>query len=302
MTARCDTAANRRLGAQVGARADLMAYLDRIDDEGWDGPAGRVVLDYARHMVVVPVVRALKIHWSIAAAAESTGWATAWEALQGPAVRNSHSPWGVVSIAVRRAVAGEWLAERYGTDVWSAWRIERFRGDSSLPDHERRTDNWAYVKELAALASPARWTAMIDGGYDAPEPAIEPSFGPRMQVLADLLVEYGWEPDMARGAVAHVVEHAAENRPDAAEAPGWRGLAVGLGIPPWRARRVTVLLLGAPGWPGLAERLVTGGPAALTGPAIAAAVRATCDESMRQPARAAMTIAAREARRATLAS
>ena len=73
--------------------------------------------------------------------------------------------------------------------------------------------------------------------------------------------------------VLHVAEHAQHNRPDRTEVPGWRTLAITLGIPPWQARRVTVLLLGAPGWPGLAERWATGGPAALRGPAIEAAVR-----------------------------
>jgi hypothetical protein len=79
-------------------------------------------------------------------------------------------------------------------------------------------------------------------------------------------------------------------------------MSLELSIPPWQARRVTVLLLGEPGWPGLVERVATGGVAALAGPAIDAAVQATCDETMRPPARSASAIDARFARQSALAS
>jgi hypothetical protein len=73
------------------------------------------------------------------------------------------------------------------------------------------------------------------------------------------------------------------------EAKGWRPLARRLGLPPWQVRRVTVLLLGAPGWPGLVEQMTAEGCHILDGPSIAAALRSTAVSGWPPPPVAART-------------
>lgn len=114
-----------------------------------------------------------------------------------------------------------------------------------------------------------------------------------MEVIVDLLVRHGWQPAVARAAIAHVSEYARPNASGRPRAHGWQEMSICLSIPTWQAHRVTVLLLGAAAWPGLVERLATGGITALAGPAIEAAVRSTCEERMRPPARAALAIESR---------
>lgn len=284
----------RRSNESVGTAAQLLAALDQIDVEGWDREAGRTVLDYALRKVVRPVVRTVGFTGADAEYAESTGWAAAWEALRSPALRSAESPWGVVNAAVRAAVLAERMAEIYGTSVRSAWRVHRLRRtlDTAVPGV--RGDRTA-VAEPAVLLRPLSLSALMDAGYDrVGDQQMNVEACGRLEVLVALLARHGWRPATARAAVLHVAEHARQNPSGTPKAHGWREMAVALRIPSWRARRVTVLLLGAPGWPGLVERLATGGEAVLRGPAIAAAVQATCDESMRPPARAAMAIDSRQ--------
>jgi hypothetical protein len=154
------------------------------------------------------------------------------------------------------------------------------------------------------LAAPISLSAAIELGYEpvAPGPGEGPLLGERLERLVDLLVRHGWEHEKAYVVVEHVAASAADNRMDSREAPGWKRLAAALDLPPWQARRVTVLLLGEPGWPGLVERLVTEGSGALDDPAVRTAVQATLDESMRPPARVARSVAARLARKERIAS
>ncbi|MGQ0631498.1 MAG: hypothetical protein ACT4P1_10675 [Sporichthyaceae bacterium] len=287
---------------QVESVSRMLAALDRIEVEGWDGPTGDVLLAYARREVVRPAVRSAGLAGSAAESAEATGWSVAWEALSNPAIRTASSPWGFVTTAVRRAVLGDQMAERYRTAASTAWRIERFRAASAAGDG-RRHGEWRAVADRGALTRPLSLTALVEDGYDRPftdHLPCEAESG--VDVLVEVLVRGGWSPQIAREVVLHVADHAPNNRPDRSEVPGWRGLAIGLGIAPWQARRVTVLLLGAPGWPGLVERLATGGVAALHGPAIDAAVRATRDESKRTPARTAQRVECRLSGRTAVAS
>lgn len=286
----------------VGTGERLIAALTRIDAEGWDRETGRTVLDYAMQLVVRPAVRSVGATGSEAEYAEATGWAAAWEALSARSLRSAVSPWGVVTAAVRCAVLNERMAEKYGTDARSAWRVHRFvkTGGASA---RRVAGDWSTVADPAALTRPVSLTVMLDAGYDQPAVTLpHGAEGWRLRAVTDLLVRHGWQPELAVAAVVHVSEYARQNPAGAPKAHGWREMSLELGIPPWQARRVTVLLLGAPGWPGLVERVVIGGVDALAGPAIAAAVQATCDPSMRPPARSAQTIAARAARQLALAS
>jgi hypothetical protein len=262
----------------------LLAALDRIAVEGWNSSTGDAVLAYARREVVRPAVRTAGLTGAAAEAAEASGWSAAWEALAGSSVRSAASPWGFVTTAVRRAVLGERMAERYRTAARTAWRVEQFRAEGGRG--QRRPGDWRAVADSAALARPLSLTALIDEGYDRPVTDQLPSEAdPTMDLLAAVLVRGGWPAAAARETVLHVAEHGLRNRPDQAEVPGWRSLALALGVPGWQARRLTVLLLGAPGWPGLVERLATGGPSALRGPAIEVALRATRDAAMPTPSR-----------------
>jgi hypothetical protein len=270
--------------AAAESAPQLLAALDRIAVEGWNSSTGDVVLAYARREVVRPAIRSAGLSGSAAEAAEASGWSAAWEALSSANIRSADSPWGFVATAVRRAVLGERMGERYRTSTRTAWRVEQFRGTART--ESRRPGEWRSVAQEAALARPLSLTALVEAGFDQPVTDHRPSEAdPTIDLLAGVLTRGGWSPAAARETVLHVAEHGVRNRPDEAEVPGWRSLALSLGVPGWQARRLTVLLLGAPGWPGLVERLVTGGPAALRGSAVDLAVRATREAGLGTPAR-----------------
>jgi len=296
------TVDRNQLRSAVGTGALLLAALERIDVEGWNRETGRTVLDYAMKHVVRPAVRAVGCTGSDAEYAEATGWSAAWEALSARSLRSAASPWGVVSSAVRCAVLNERMAETYGTDARSAWRVHRFTRNLKAPER-RVAGDWSKVADPAALTRPVSLTVMLDAGYDQPA-ASQPvdGAGSHLTAITDLLVRHGWRRELAGAAVLHVAEHARANPTGTPKAHGWREMSLELGIPPWQARRVTVLLLGTQTWPGLVARVATGGVQALSGPEISAAVQATCDASMRPPARSALTIAARSAQQPALAS
>lgn len=278
--------------ADVRSREGLMRALDRIEIEGWDGPTGGAVLRYAMRTVVGPAVRRLGVFDSAAESAEACGWAAAWEALRTPSLRDAASPWGIVTAAVRRAVLGEHLAESYGTGVRAAWQIRRIRTRAAQGHGVSRRD-WHRVADSAALSRPLSLTALHDVGWEPRASGLadgEPC--PRLELLTALLVRHGWDEKTARAAIRHVAEFARPNPAGRPKAHGWREMSMELGVPHWQARRITVLLLGTPQWPGLVERLEVGGTVALEGPVIDAAVRATCDQTMRPPARAAQGLEA----------
>lgn len=278
---------------EVRSREGLMAALQLTDTEGWDGPAGAAILRHAMTDVVAPTVRSTLTRNSGIGFAEATGWATAWETLTDPGIRTVASPWGVVRAAVRWAVAGEELADRYGTDPATAWQIRR----SLLARTEgKRSDRygWARVADASALALPLSLTTLVESGYEPPAAASAVDAGGRLQLLADALACYGWPAPLAWSMVLHVAENAkASPAGTAPRSHGCRGMATDLSIPVWQAWRVTVLIVGAEGWPGLAERLERGGPDALVGPAIEVAVRSTLDRSLSPPDRSAPDPSAR---------
>ncbi len=292
-----------QLRNEVGTAAQLHAALREVTQEGWDGPVGSAVLDYARQALVLPAVRRAGFTGADAEFAEATGWAAAWESLNSRSIRSAASPWGVVNSAVRTAVVNERMAEMYGTDPWSAWRVHRFK--QARRDRARQVGSeWKTVADPAAMNRPLSLSALLDAGYEpaAASQSSESTAGWRLNVLTELLVRHGWRRDAAEGALQHVADCARANPAGTPKAHGWREMALELAIPPWQARRVTVLLLGTREWPGLVHRLAVGGEAALEGPAVAAAFRATVDASMRPPARAALAVDARCSRQPALAS
>lgn len=242
----------------VGTTRGLRAALLRVDRDGWDSPAGTVVLTYARDRIVRPVVRRSGLHGARADQAEATGWATAWEVLRSlrPGTR---SPWGAVTVAVRRAVSGEVLAERYCSGTRTAWRLRR----AGFPGVPLRPD--AGVREPSA--TPPDWW-----------------FGPTVDPVAEAMVGVGWSREDVETLVDWVVARSGRT---GSGRPGWRALATSSGVPPWRVRRAMALLLGDRGWPGLVERAAHEGAAVLSRPDSRAAVRSTVRPSHLSPASAA---------------
>ena len=226
--------------------AGLRRALVRIADEGWDGPAGRAVLRYAHDQVVIPQVRRTGLRGAAADQAIATGWAAAWELLASGRTRRTGSPWGVVAVAVRRAVLGEALAHRYGTTVRTAWRL-RDRG----------------------VAPPVSLEAISERGYGLPAPRESATGAPVLAAVTELLAAAGWEHE----DVLALVEWAAA-RAEGRRLP-WRTVAERCGVPVGDARRVAALLVGRPDWPGLIERVARNGTEILAEPEVRAVVYAT---------------------------
>lgn len=247
----------------------LRELLARIAVEGWDGPAGTVVLGYARARVVRPQVARAGLRGAAAAQAESTGWATAWEVLRAPATAVATSPWGVVTTAVRRAVLGEAVSAAYGTGVRTAWRLHA---------------------ELAAAPGRGRAVSLTDLTGQGWEPAAAPvgrPVDPRLVAIVDALVAAGWEAEQAWQAMDWAVATAVRRSIRARSSTGWRSLALRSGMAPWRARRALALLLGEDGWPGLLARVLESGSEVLGDTDVRAAIRSTARSSYLSPAAAA---------------
>ncbi len=252
----------------------LLATLDVIDVEGWDGPAATALLRYVREHLVCPVIQGLGMKGVGAWQAEATAWAAAWQALSASHLRTADCPWGVVWTAVRRAALGEVLAAKYLASSRRAW---------SLRDREP-----AYYFEGLHDAEEAG----VDGlWYD---PFARPAGDTSELTIeaAAVLTEFGWPPDVAEAVIRRVVDDAEPGQGTSVEKSGWRVIAADLNLPPWQVRRVMVALWGAPGWPGLAERILLGDDGATDDAAMRAALSATRVRSRRSPALAALRAAA----------
>jgi hypothetical protein len=107
--------------------------------------------------------------------------------------------------------------------------------------------------------------------------------GRALDAVVNAMVEEGWNHTKARHAVEAVAANAGLGQARATTAGGWRTLAHGTGLPPWQLRRLTVLLCGAPGWPGIVELMVETGHQALRHPAVRSAIRATTNRHFPVP-------------------
>ncbi len=110
-------------------------------------------------------------------------------------------------------------------------------------------------------------------------------------------MEVGWGPAAAGAVVEGVAVTAVRDGKASAEAVGWRPLAAHLGLPPWQVRRVTVLLLGAPGWPGVVERMASEGEEVLDERGTRAALCSTACRRWPPPPKAARGWARRASER-----
>jgi hypothetical protein len=260
----------------IDSRDGLLQELVAIERSGWESPAGQWLLSYVRSHIVRPQVRAACLRGPAAEQAEATAWAVAWETLSRPSIHTAGSPWGLLWVAVRQAIAGERLAAHYQASVRNSWRVERAR-------YEQRQAGRAH-----AFPRPLSLSLLLEEGW---EPESEPwactGLGRRLEAVVDSLVHVGWERRAAHAVVEGVALTAVRDGKATADAKGWRPLAARLGLPPWQVRRVTVLLLGAPGWPGVVERMTTDGCQILEGDSIVAAVRSTATSSWPPPPAAA---------------
>lgn len=258
----------------LDSREGLLDELLAIDDLGWSSGRGEHLLGYVRAHIVLPQVVAAGLRGPAADQAAATGWQVAWEALNGSAVREIESPWGWLWVAVRRAVRGELMGSLYLTNERNGWRARRPQG---WVDLDYRFD------------PPVSLTRLVETGWDRPEdgPRMRLPLGRRLQEVVRTFVALGWEPRAAQAVVEAVALTAVSDGKRSAEARGWRPLATHLGLPPWQVRRVTVVLLGAPGWPGVMERLVTEGRQVLEDEGMRAAMRSTVASSWPTPVLAA---------------
>lgn len=240
----------------------LLEELAVIEKEGWEGPTAERLLAYVRAHVVRPQVVAAGLRGPAADQAEATGWAVAWETMSRSSMREARTPWGLLWVAVRRAIMGEVVGSAYLSGDRNGWRADSAR-------HE--------LQGRAGTAEPpVSLSVLIERGWEPPAQAGPGNdLGGRLEAVVSALVSVGWDERAALSVVEAVALTAVADGKSSTAAQGWRPLAARLGLPPWQVRRVTVLLLGAPGWPGLIERMSAGGCDVLDDAGIEAALRST---------------------------
>jgi hypothetical protein len=238
----------------------LLDALAVIDAEGWDGPTAAALLLHIRGEIIRPLAVDVGLRGAAASQAEATAWEAVWLLLCEPNVRLARSPWGIVWQTARRALLGEILATRWGTEPRRAWEREA----------KARVGIWGWPVSLDVL---------LEHGH---EPAVEP-WPPslpesRVSVALDCaeaaLVAAGWQAKTASKIVAEIAVME-EGLSHGATVVGWRPLATRLGLPPWQARRLTFALRGSVDGQGLLARLIADGPGAADDPDVLAALAST---------------------------
>ena len=160
------------------SRQDLLARLDRIEVEGWDGLTGTELLEYVRtNMVRIQVISA-GLTGPAGEQAEVTGWAIAWETLRSAGLRSAVWPWSVLWVAVRRAVRGSGAAGAYLTNPRNAWDL-------------RRT-----TARYWRMPPPLSFDRLVEDGYESATHLLGP-VQPVLGEVVELLVDVGWAPELA---------------------------------------------------------------------------------------------------------
>lgn len=264
----------------------LLEQLAVIDDEGWDGPTATALLTYVRSHLVRPLAVRVGLRGTAAAQAEATAWEAVWLQLLEASLRRARSPWGVLWQTARRALLGEILAHRWGAPSRRAWELD---------EAERRGE----------LRRPLSLEPLLQDGWE-PAASEGPGFLEHNWPLSDAirhasqaLVASGWPGEVA----SHVVETvAAMTDPlgGGATVVGWRSLAEHLDLPPWQARRLTLVLRGSANRPGLLARMLVEGPHVLNDDEVRRGLRSTRERRLPSPypRPASPSAASREGRRA----
>ena len=247
---------------------ELRHMLDEIDEQGWDGPAATRLLTLIRESIARPLAIGAGLRGAAASQAEASAWAAVWEQLALRDVRQADEPWGVIWRTAQHAVANEVIAARYGTSPRRAWDIANGVGVH-------------HTEQLVGLQ-------VLDFhpcGTVEDDPAAELDMRASCTTAITALREVGWSAADAVRIVGLVVQlpYPGEEDRNGPDSRGWRRMAVALGLPPWQARRLCVVLLGTVTWPGLLARVIHDGPRARHTPAMRAALRSTRYRSMRSP-------------------
>lgn len=242
------TTARRDQGSTAPRRSrdQLLTALIEVDEHGWDSQAGRDLLLLVRRSVVAPQLRHYRLTGAAADQAESSAWAATWRTLTAPSLREASSPWGILWAAAGRALADETIATAYATRPRTGWKIR------------------AQQRRAAAEGAPASGGAvqvslevLLEAGLQSHLEIGPPSTGepmPMLDEIAAALVVVGWTPQAARATLLSIADRSRRRDGHVRLVGGWRAVAADAGIPCWQARRLTAVLLGLPGWPGLLER------------------------------------------------
>jgi hypothetical protein len=106
--------------------------------------------------------------------------------------------------------------------------------------------------------------------------------GRALGALLGALVVAGWSGPVLREAIELLADHVQRGRGQRARAP-WRWVALRLGLPEWRVRRLAVLVLGREHLPGLLALVAGQGAEVLDAPAARDAIATTCRQWMPSP-------------------
>lgn len=240
-------------------REVLLAWLDVIDTQGWDGPAARELLEFIRTDMVRPLVIYAGLRGAEAGQAEATAWEEVWFALRQSSLREAAEPWGVLWGTARRAALGERVTAKFLSNVRSSWRYEQDVRDGEMDP-------------------PVSLDELLDRGWAPPDLHAQPDevagVAAALNDATGALRSAGWPAAEARLIVAIIVLDVRKPDPRCTTV-GWRTLASQVGIAPWQARRLMVLLRGTPTTPGLIRRLRDEGHQVLREPAVRHALYAS---------------------------
>ncbi|MCB2177820.1 MAG: hypothetical protein KQH57_18575 [Actinomycetales bacterium] len=265
MTELDDDAREARTRITLRDHDQLRRTLRRVATEGWNGELGVVLMDFARHDVVRPMVIAMGVRGAAAGDAEAAAWAAAWEVLRDPRLLDAGEPWGVVRAAARHAIFGELIAARYACGARRGWRIwAQARKTGRSPEVEPAGDLLTLLEDQVAA----------DPTYELLDEVLPP--------VRRRLIGLGWSREVLDAVIDAIVDGRLGVEPDGACA-GWRPLSAHLDLPPWQVRRLTLALLGGPCWPGLLQRVIRDGVTALDSADCLAALRTTVVRRMRSP-------------------
>ena len=252
----------------------LRAGLAEIDEHGWDSQAGHTLLTQVRVQLVRPIVARAGLFGKDAAQAEATGWAEAWECLASPYLRTTARPWNVLWTTVRRAVRSEVLATRLVTSDRRAWEMKA--------DADRSPADGSAWQEHR-LQRPLSLDVVDEAGQAPPARVESDSLGETLDAFVDVMVTEGWVRDHAWQAVGAIAVNARRDGEGVRDVGGWRQIARDLDLPPWQIRRLTMLVMGTPGWPGVVESAREHGASALDWPSTRSAIRATLSRELLTP-------------------